>query len=228
MTEHRIENLDLPESTNRPDGTEGIPLDGFTLRRVVTSGTLGETELENNCFVLGDEKECVVIDASWDAAALQEAVDGRTVTALLVTHAHGDHVNAAADLLEATGAPARVHPDDAEAYRTATGRDPEGTLEEGELIAVGPLALRVLHTPGHTPGAVCLDVPEIETTFTGDTLFPGGPGKTDSEEAFAQVMHSVDMIMGLPEGRTLWPGHGEPTTIEAEKGSVEEWRERGW
>lgn len=228
MSEHTIETLDLPERTVRPDGTEGVPLTGVTLKRVVTRGTLGTTELENNCFVLGDEKECVVIDASWDAAALVEAVDGRELLALLVTHAHGDHVNAAAELLERTGAPARVHPDDAESYRAATGREPEGTLEEGQLVAVGPLALRVLHTPGHTPGSVCLDLPEVEILFTGDTLFPGGPGKTDSEEAFAQVMHSVDMLMALPDQRTLWPGHGEPTSIEAEKPSVEEWRERGW
>ncbi|TFJ95504.1 ubiquitin-conjugating enzyme E2 2 [Platysternon megacephalum] len=185
--------------------------------------------LENNVFVLGDNVECVVIDAPHDVEPIMDLVGSRQVKAIIVTHAHPDHVNAAEELRRRTGAPLYLHPADAALWsQTCEGLWDED-LADGQQLMVAGAELRILHTPGHTPGSCMVYVPEQRELFSGDTLFPGGPGKTNSEGDFAQIMSSLDDIFGaLDDDVIVHPGHGADTTLGAERGQLPQWRERGW
>ena len=159
----------------------------------VTSGTFsldGETfEVENNVWVVGDDTECVVIDAPHSVEDILAVVGDRTVKAIVCTHAHDDHVRVAPALREAvnggSGAPILLHPADRPLWELTHGgpEDAEGylwdlDLSDGQVLEVAGTRLEVRHTPGHAPGAVCLYAPELGCVFTGDTLFQGGPGAT--------------------------------------------------
>ncbi|GAA0522368.1 MBL fold metallo-hydrolase [Saccharopolyspora thermophila] len=201
----------------------------------VTSGTFsldGQTfDVDNNAWVVGDEHECVVIDAPHDAAAIHELVGDRRVLAVLCTHAHDDHVRTAPELADAVGAPILLHPDDRVLWDlTHPDRAPDRDLADGQIIEVGGAQLRVLHTPGHAPGAVCVHVPELGVVFTGDTLFAGGPGATGrSFSDFDVIVASIrDRLLPLPEDTEVRPGHGESTTIGAVRGQFDEWVARGY
>ena len=153
----------------------------LTVNHLVTSGTFsldgGTWDVDNNVWVLGDDAECVVIDAPHDAGAIAAAVGPRRLTAILCTHAHDDHIDAAAALAEATGAPIWLHPADRELWdQTYPGRAPDRDLADGQVITVAGADLTVLHTPGHSRGAVCFHLPDQGWLFSGDTLFAGGPG----------------------------------------------------
>src|SRR5690348_322709 len=150
---------------------------------LVTSGTFaldgGTWDVDNNVWIVGDDDECVVIDAAHDADAILRAVDGRRVRAILCTHAHDDHVNAAPALDEATGAPILVNIADRVLWDLAhPDREPSGYLTDRERLEIAGSTLEVLHTPGHAPGAVCLYAADLGVVFSGDTLFHGGPGAT--------------------------------------------------
>ncbi|MFC4015686.1 MBL fold metallo-hydrolase [Nonomuraea purpurea] len=202
--------------------------------RVITSGTFsldgGTWDVDNNIWLVGDAREVVVIDAAHDAAAIAERVGGRTVKAIVCTHAHNDHINAAGELAELTGAPIRLHPADQvlweQHYGDAVSYEP---MEDGEKIAVGGIALQVLHTPGHAPGAVCLYAPELSVLFSGDTLFKGGPGATGrSYSSFDTIIESIrERLLGLPPETVVHTGHGDSTSIGAEAPHLEEWITRG-
>ncbi|MCP9985659.1 MBL fold metallo-hydrolase [Streptomyces sudanensis] len=204
------------------------------IERVVTSGTFsldgGTWEVDNNVWIVGDAQEVVVIDAAHDADAVAAAVGDRTVKAVVCTHGHNDHVNAAPALARATGAPVLVHPDDRVLWEhTHPGVEPGGDLADDQRITVAGLELRVLHTPGHTPGAVCLYAPELDTVFTGDTLFAGGPGATGrSYSDFPTIIRSIrERLLVLPPETKVLTGHGEDTTIGTEKPDLPAWIERG-
>ncbi|MCP9956455.1 MBL fold metallo-hydrolase [Streptomyces sudanensis] len=204
------------------------------IERVVTSGTFsldgGTWEVDNNVWIVGDAREVVVIDAAHDADAVAAAVGDRTVKAVVCTHGHNDHVNAAPALARATGAPVLVHPDDRVLWEhTHPGVEPGGDLADDQRITVAGLELRVLHTPGHTPGAVCLYAPELDTVFTGDTLFAGGPGATGrSYSDFPTIIRSIrERLLVLPPETKVLTGHGEDTTIGTEKPDLPAWIERG-
>ncbi|URN17695.1 MULTISPECIES: MBL fold metallo-hydrolase [Streptomyces] len=204
------------------------------VERVVTSGTFsldgGTWEVDNNVWIVGDAREVVVIDAAHDADAVAAAVGDRTVKAVVCTHGHNDHVNAAPALARATGAPVLVHPDDRVLWEhTHPGVEPGGDLADDQRITVAGLELRVLHTPGHTPGAVCLYAPELDTVFTGDTLFAGGPGATGrSYSDFPTIIRSIrERLLVLPPETKVLTGHGEDTTIGTEKPDLPAWIERG-
>src|SRR6185436_5017050 len=127
----------------------------------------------------GDDTECIVIDAPHDVDAIMQVVGDRSVKAIVCTHAHDDHVRVAPQLSERTGAPVLMHPDDAPVWKlTHPGRPPDDELSDGQMIAVGGTNIRVIHTPGHAPGAVCLYAADLGVLFSGDTLFNGGPGAT--------------------------------------------------
>ncbi|GAA4614398.1 MBL fold metallo-hydrolase [Saccharopolyspora hordei] len=199
-----------------------------------TSGTFsldGQTfDVDNNVWVVGDDAECVVIDAPHDVDAIRELVGDRTVRAVLCTHAHDDHVRVAPELAAAVGAPVLLHPDDMVLWRlTHPDREPDGELTDGQVVQVGGVGLRVLHTPGHAPGAVCLHSPELGVVFTGDTLFAGGPGATGrSYSDFGTITESIrDRLLPLPEDTEVRPGHGESTTIGAVRTHFDEWVARG-
>ena len=193
----------------------------------VTSGTFsldGEThEVDNNVWVVGDDTSCVVIDAPHEIDAILEAVGDRTVTAIVCTHAHDDHVRVAPDLREATSAPILLHPDDRPVWELTHGALAwDADLTDGQQVPAGDTALTVLHTPGHAPGAVCLYAEELGCVFTGDTLFAGGPGATGRSFSDADLI--VDSIrarlFALPGETVVHTGHGDDTTIAAERATI--------
>ncbi|MFI6284619.1 MBL fold metallo-hydrolase [Streptomyces sp. NPDC051018] len=205
------------------------------IEHLVTSGTFsldGETrDVDNNVWIVGDDHEVVVIDAAHDARAIAAGVGRRRVTAILCTHGHDDHIGAAPALAERTGAPILIHLDDRLLWRhTHPGRNPDGYLTDLRRIVVAGIELTVLHTPGHTPGAVSLHAPGLETVFTGDTLFQGGPGATDRSYAdFGTIIRSVrDRLLPLPPATVVRTGHGGTTTIGAEAPHLDEWIARGY
>ncbi|MBL1074209.1 MBL fold metallo-hydrolase [Nocardia sp. 2] len=200
----------------------------------VTSGTFsldGQTfEVDNNVWVVGDERECVIIDAPHDVERILAVVGDRRVRAILATHAHDDHIRVAPQLASATGAPVLLHPDDLVVWRlTHPEVDPDGELADKQIIEIAGTALRVLHTPGHAPGACCFHAPDLDTVFTGDTLFQGGPGATGrSYSDFGTIVGSIaDRLLTLPADTRVLTGHGDSTTIGAEAPHLDEWRRRG-
>ncbi|MEU7303174.1 MBL fold metallo-hydrolase [Streptomyces sp. NPDC007189] len=204
------------------------------IERLVTSGQFtldgGTWDVENNVWIVGDEREVIVIDAAHDAEAIARAVDDRRLTAIVCTHAHNDHVNAAPELAERTGATIWLHPDDLPLWKmTHPHRDPDRHLLDGQVIEAAGADLTVIHTPGHAPGAVCLYDPALGTVFTGDTLFQGGPGATGRTYShFPTIIESIrDRLLTLPPETKVLTGHGDPTTIGAEAPHLEEWIRRG-
>ncbi|MER6105509.1 MBL fold metallo-hydrolase [Streptomyces sp. NPDC001832] len=201
---------------------------------LVTSGIFaldgGEWDVDNNVWIVGDDTEAIVIDAAHDAAAIEAALNGRTLRAIVCTHAHNDHIDAAPALADATGAPVLLHPDDLPLWnRTHPDRAPDGELADGQELEIAGTTLQVLHTPGHAPGAVCLYAPELSTVFTGDTLFQGGPGATGrSFSHFPTIVASIrDRLLALPPETTVRTGHGDSTAIGAEAPHLDEWIARG-
>jgi len=201
---------------------------------LVTSGTFsldgGTWEVDNNVWIVGDDSEALVVDAAHDADAIVRAVGGRRVTAIVCTHAHDDHIDAAPALAGATGAPVLLHPDDLPLWRrTHPDRAPDGELADGQVLTVAGVELTVLHTPGHAPGAVCLYAPALGTVFTGDTLFAGGPGATGrSFSHFPTIIDSIrEKLLTLPPETVVRTGHGEHTTVGAEAPHLQEWIDRG-
>jgi glyoxylase-like metal-dependent hydrolase (beta-lactamase superfamily II) len=201
---------------------------------LVTSGTFsldgGTWEVDNNVWIIGDSAEAVVVDAAHDAQAIADALGGRTLRAIISTHAHDDHVNAAPALAELTGAPILLHPADAELWElTHPGRAPDRLLADGETIKIAGTELTVLHTPGHTRGAVSLYLPEAAALFSGDTLFQGGPGATGrSFSDFPTIVASIEhRLLDLPGDTVVHTGHGPTTTIAAEAPHLPDWLARG-
>lgn len=202
--------------------------------KVITSGTFeldgGSWEVDNNVWVVGDDSECIVIDAGHEAAPILEAIGERTLLAVVSTHAHNDHVNAAADVADAKQAPIWLHPDEAPLWQmTYPDRAPDGALAHGQIITVAGTDLQVLHTPGHAPGACCLYAPELGVVFSGDTLFNGGPGATGrSYSDYPTIVASIrDKLLTLPSQTVVHTGHGDDTTIGAEAPHLQEWLDRG-
>jgi glyoxylase-like metal-dependent hydrolase (beta-lactamase superfamily II) len=200
----------------------------------VTSGTFsldGQTfDVDNNVWVVGDDNECVVIDAPHDVEAIRRVVGDRRVIAILATHGHDDHVRYAPQLAEAVGAPVLLHPADRVLWDMVhPDRAPDGELSDGQTIEVGGTTLRVLHTPGHSPGAVSFHAPDLGTVFTGDTLFNGGPGATGrSYSDFGTIIESIrSRLLTLPPETVVRTGHGDDTSIGAEAPHLEEWIARG-
>lgn len=203
------------------------------VEKVVTSGTFsldgGTWDVDNNVWLVGDDEEVLVVDAAHLAQPILEAVGSRRVVAIACTHAHDDHITVAPQLSAVTQAPVRLHPDDDVLWHAVHPDRPYDPLADGEALTVAGTAVHVLHTPGHSPGAVCFYAPDLKAVFTGDTLFHGGPGATGrSFSNFDTILQSIQQrLLTLPAGTTVHPGHGEDTTIGAETGDVQVWIERG-
>jgi glyoxylase-like metal-dependent hydrolase (beta-lactamase superfamily II) len=193
----------------------------------VTSGTFsldGETfDVDNNVWVVGDDEECVVIDAPHDVDGILAVVGERRVKAILCTHAHDDHVRVAPALRQRVTAPILLHPDDRPLWElTHTDDLWDVDLSDGQEIEVAGTTLRVLHTPGHAPGAVCFVADELGCVFTGDTLFQGGPGATGRSYSDADVLVGSirERLFALPDETVVHTGHGDDTTVGAERANV--------
>ncbi len=174
--------------------------------RLVKVGPLGP--FANNAYVVADAAsgDAIVVDAPQDSEKVFPALEGLTVSAIVVTHRHGDHWGGIEALRTKTGAPVACHAED------AAGREVERTLADGDELAVGSLTVRVLFTPGHTPGSICLLVGDH--LLSGDTLFPGGPGRTMKPEDLRQEIESIRAkLYALPDAVSVHPGHGDDTTI---------------
>jgi glyoxylase-like metal-dependent hydrolase (beta-lactamase superfamily II) len=207
---------------------------GARVEHLVTSGTFsldgGTWDVDNNVWIVGDDHEVIVIDAAHDADAIAEAVGGRLLRAVVCTHAHNDHIDAAPALAARTGAPLLLHPDDLPLWKqTHPDRMPDAELADGQVLSVAGVELTVLHTPGHAPGAVCLYAPALGALFSGDTLFAGGPGATGrSYSDFPTIVESIrERLLTLPAATVVRTGHGETTTIGAEAPHLQEWIARG-
>lgn len=199
----------------------------MSVEHLVTQGTFsldGETfDVDNNVFLIGDEREVIVVDAPHDVEAILEAVGGRRVQAIVCTHAHDDHVRYATQLADRTGAPIWLHPADEPLWQlTHPERRWDHDLADGVEFGVGPLTLSVIHTPGHSPGSVSLYSPSLGCVFTGDTLFHGGPGATGrSFSSRPLIEESIrTRLFALPDETVVRPGHGPDTTIGAEAAAL--------
>ena len=193
----------------------------------VVSGTFsldGEThEVDNNIWVVGDDEECIVIDAPHDVDAIMKVVAGRQVKAIVLTHAHDDHSRVAPQLREKVVAPILMHPDDKPLWDLVhTDYLWDVDLADEQSIKVAGASVKVLHTPGHTPGAVCLYVHDLGAVFTGDTLFQGGPGATGRSYSDEDVIKDSirARLFALPDETVVHTGHGADTTIGAEKAAL--------
>jgi glyoxylase-like metal-dependent hydrolase (beta-lactamase superfamily II) len=201
---------------------------------VVTSGTFSldgqDFAVDNNIWIVGDEREVLVLDAAHDHRPIVEAVGERTVVAIVCTHGHNDHVNAAAALAEATGAPILLHPDDRELWDVVhPDRAPDGELTDGQVLTAGGLELRVLHTPGHTWGGCCFHAASEGVVVSADTLFKGGPGATGrSFSDRPTILRSIEQkLLVLPGTTIVHTGHGDSTTIADEAPHLPEWQAAG-
>ncbi|MDQ0620625.1 MBL fold metallo-hydrolase [Arthrobacter globiformis] len=195
-----------------------------TIENLVTSGTFsldgGTWDVDNNVWIVGNDTECVIIDSPHDAAAIISAVRGRTVKAILLTHAHNDHIGAAREVADAVGAPIHLNPEDQVLWEQVyPGTTPDQTIADGDEFQIGGAVLRAIHTPGHSPGSTCFHLAAENTVFTGDTLFNGGPGATGrSYSDYPTILTSIrERLLTLPPETTVRTGHGDNTTIAAER-----------
>jgi glyoxylase-like metal-dependent hydrolase (beta-lactamase superfamily II) len=166
----------------------------------------------------------LVVDAPHRAEPIVEAIGGRRVTAIVLTHGHNDHITAAPALREATGASIWFHPADRMLWDMVhEGLGPDEALGEGTTFRVAGATLRALHTPGHSPGSTCLHAPDLGAVFTGDTLFHGGPGATGrSFSDKPTILSSIRAKLLTLHGDTVvHAGHGEDTRISAEMATVD-------
>jgi len=201
-------------------------LPGLRITKVATN------PFNNNCYLLrctvtGDT---LLVDAAGDAPVLLGLLGPDRLVAVVETHNHWDHVQALAEVVEATGAPVLATAADA----TDLPVPPTRLLVDGDLVEVGRAHLTAITLAGHTPGSVALlyDAdPAAAHLFTGDSLFPGGPGNTENDAArFGTLLDDLERkVFGpLPDATWVYPGHGADTTVGAERASVPEWRARGW
>jgi hydroxyacylglutathione hydrolase len=171
-----------------------------------------------NTYIMTSQrtKEGVIFDAPGDASKVLERVRGVEVQSILITHGHMDHTGALTELKSSLGVPVAAHAGDSESLP----QPPDRLLEDGEMLSFGDIRLEVLHTPGHTPGSVCFLTDAY--LVSGDTLFPGGPGKTWSPAGFGQILDSIKRrILVLPDDTNLYPGHGDATTLKVERQAIE-------
>ena len=197
---------------------------------ITTSGIFaldgGEWEVTNNIWLVGDDREVTVIDAAHDHRPIVEAINGRHVRAIVLTHGHNDHINAAGPLSDQVDAPIYLHTDDRMLWDVVyPKRSPDRALVPGTSLTAAGVEIGVLHTPGHSPGCCCLHLPSEGVVFSGDTLFCGGPGATGrSHSDYPTIVESIrTRLLTLPAHTVVHTGHGDSTTIGAEAPALADW-----
>jgi glyoxylase-like metal-dependent hydrolase (beta-lactamase superfamily II) len=212
--------------------TAGGPMD---VRRLpgLTIAKVSVGPMDNNAYLLRctQTDEGLLIDAANEADRLRDLVafEGEPVSAILTTHQHPDHWQALAETVDFAGAAVYAGEDDADALPVAV----DERLKHGDEITVGDLTLSIIGLRGHTPGSVAVlyrDPEGVPHLFTGDSLFPGGVGRTWSPEDFTSLINDVEerLFGELPDETWFYPGHGSDSTLGAERPHLAEWRERGW
>ncbi len=196
---------------------------------IITKASVGP--MDNNAYLLRCRRtdEQVLVDAANEADTLLKLIGSSGLARVVTTHRHGDHWQALAEVVAATGAETVAGADDVAGIPVATTR----AVTDGDTVAVGSCTLQVIHLVGHTPGSIALLYDDPEGTshlFTGDSLFPGGVGKTSSPTDFTSLLDDVETkIFGkLTDETWVYPGHGKDTTLGAERPHLAEWRARGW
>jgi glyoxylase-like metal-dependent hydrolase (beta-lactamase superfamily II) len=204
-----------------PDTRE---IDGLTVTKIAVG------PMDNNAYLLRDAStgQAILIDAANEAGRLIELIGDTPVGTIVTTHKHFDHWQALPEVAKHTGAQVVAHPADADELPVPVGR----RVEHGEVLRFGDAEVSVIHLRGHTPGSIAVlyhagGQPHV---FTGDSLFPGGVGKTTTPEDFTSLLTDViDRLFDpLPDGTWIYPGHGRDTTLGAERPHLGEWRDRGW
>jgi glyoxylase-like metal-dependent hydrolase (beta-lactamase superfamily II) len=188
-------------------------------------------EMNNNAYLLRCTQtgELALIDAANEADTLLRLIGDTPLTTIITTHQHWDHHAALREVQQATGAATVAHPDDAPGLPIPVTRP----VHDGDTVPVGNARLSVIHLRGHTPGSIALvyDGDGAPHIFTGDSLFPGGPGNTDRDpQRFGSLITDLEdrVFAVLPDGTWVYPGHGADTTLGTERPHVPEWRARGW
>ena len=206
-------------------------LPGLTITKVAV-----DSEMSNNCYLLrcNDTGDQVLIDAAAAPETLLPLVGDHGLTTVVTTHQHWDHHRALSDVVSVTGASTVAGGPDSDAITEQTGVPVTTRVEDGDTVIVGSSSLEVIRLTGHTPGSIALlydDPSGHPHLFTGDSLFPGGVGNTFGDsDAFRQLIDDVatKLFDRLPDDTWFYPGHGDDSTIGAERPHLAEWRERGW
>ena len=208
-------------------------MSGLRIDRVVTSGKFeldgGSWDVDNNIWLIGDDSDVVIVDAAHKSQPIIDAVGGRNVVAVICTHGHNDHITVAPELGEQLDAPVLLHPADHMLWTEIHSESVHNSIADEQRIAIAGTEIQAIHTPGHSPGSMCLYLPEAGALFTGDTLFAGGPGATGrSYSDFPTIIDSIrDQLFTLPESTVVYTGHGDGTEIGREQPHLAEWIARG-
>jgi glyoxylase-like metal-dependent hydrolase (beta-lactamase superfamily II) len=197
----------------------------------LTISKLAVSDMANNVYLLRSTAtgDAVLVDAAAEPDAVLALVGDAPLRTVVTTHGHWDHHRALPQVVEATGAETVAHPDDADDLPVPVQRP----VRHGDTVTVGDQTLEVVHLRGHTPGSIALvwRGPDDAGThlFTGDSLFPGGPGRTTNPTDFTSLMDDLEArIFPLPDDTWFYPGHGKDSTLGAERPHLSEWRARGW
>ena len=179
-----------------------------------------------NAWLVGDDEDVIVIDPGSDAAAVLSAVGEREVLAVICTHGHPGHVAAALEVADRDAAPVALHPLDRNLWREAhPDENPDIDMADGGIFEVAGAQLEVIHSPGHSPGSVCLYCEELGAVFSGDTLLATGPVPHDGEfPDFAGQLNTIgEQLLTLPMDTRVLPGHGDETTVSAAEKQFDSW-----